>query len=67
MEDVRRELRKKKALLQFEIRTFMELSDPEESRKSAAKIKELATDIVNLRKELKGAKELRREFKRKRR
>ena len=67
MEDVRRELRKKKALLQFEIRTFMELRDPEESRKSAAKIKELATDIVNLRKELKGAKELRREFRRKRR
>ena len=62
-----KELRKKKALLQFEIRTFMELNDPEESRKSSAKIKELATDITNLRKELKGAKELRREFKRKRR
>ena len=67
MEDVRHELRKKKALLQFEIRTFMELSDPEANRKSAAKIKELATDIVNLRKELKGQKELRREFRRKRR
>lgn len=67
MEDVRHELRKKKALLQFEIGTFMGLTDPEESRKSSAKIKELATDIVNLRKELKGQKELRREFKRKRR
>ncbi len=67
MEDVRHELRKKQALLQFEIRTFMGLTDPEASRKSAAKIKELATDIVNLRKELKGQKELRREFRRKRR
>lgn len=67
MEEIRKELRKKQALLQFEIKTFMGLKDPEESRKSAAKIKELATDIVNLRKELKGKKELRREFKRKRR
>ena len=67
MEDIRHELRKKKALLQFEIRTFMGLTDPEESRKSCTKIRELATDIVNLRKELKGAKELRREFRRKRR
>ena len=67
MDDVRHELRKKQALLQFEIKTFMLLTDPEESRKSSAKIKELATDIVNLRKELKGAKELRREFRRKRR
>lgn len=67
MNDVTHELRKKQALLQFEIKTFMGLKDPEESRKSSAKIKELATDIVNLRKELKGQKELRREFKRKRR
>ena len=67
MKDVEHELRKAQARLQFEIRTFMGLTDPEESRKSCAKIKELATDIVNLRKELKGAKELRREFKRKRR
>lgn len=67
MEDVVKDLRKKQALLKFEIKRFMELTDPEESRASSAKIKELATDIVNLRKELKGKKELRREFKRKRR
>ena len=67
MEQITKELRRKQALLEFEIRTFMMLKDPEASRKSAAKIKELATDIVNLRKELKGQKELRREFRRKRR
>lgn len=61
------ELRKKQKLIQFEIRNFIEMTDIEESMKSSAKIKELATDIVNLRKEIKGEKELRREFKRKRR
>lgn len=43
------------------------MTDIEESRKASAKIKELSTDIVNLRKEIKGEKELRKEFKRKRR
>ena len=65
--DAVRELRKKQALLRMEIQKFMEMTDIEESRKSSAKIKELSTDIVNLRKEIKGEKELRREFKRKRR
>ena len=61
------ELRKKQALLRMEIQKFMEMTDIEESRKASAKIKELSTDIVNLRKEIKGEKELRKEFKRKRR
>lgn len=65
--DARTELRKKQTLLRMEIQKFMEMTDIEESRKSSAKIKELSTDIVNLRKEIKGEKELRKEFKRKRR
>ena len=57
--DAREELNKKKRLLRFKIETFMETTDIEEGRKLSNEIKQLATDIVNLRKEIKGAKQVR--------
>ena len=62
--DAREELNKKKRLLRFKIETFMETTDIEEGRKLSNEIKQLATDIVNLRKEIKGAKQVRREARR---
>ena len=45
----------------FKIEKFMETTDIEEGRKLSNEIKQLATDIVNLRKVIKGAKQVRRE------
>lgn len=59
--DARTELNRKKRLLRFKIDKFMEATDLEEGRKLSNEIKQLATDIVNLRKEIKGAKQVRRE------
>ena len=59
--DARTELNRKKKLLRFKIDKFMETTDLEEGRKLSNEIKQLATDIVNLRKEIKGAKQVRRE------
>ena len=61
------ELRREKRLMQFDIRKFMETEDIEELRKLSNSIKERATKIVNLKKEIKGAKEVRREAKKRRR
>ena len=58
--DTRDELRRKKMLLQHTIGKFMESTDFEEGRQLSAKIKELATDIVNLRKEIAGKEGVRK-------
>ena len=65
--DAKTELKRSKMRLQLTMKQFMEETDIEESRKLSAKIKELATEIVNLRKEIKGEKEVRREAKKRRR
>lgn len=57
--DARTELKLTKKKLDFEIKRFMELTDIEESRKSSNKIKELAIEVVNLRKEINGKKKKR--------
>ena len=69
MYEKEKELRFAQKKLRFEIKRFMELTaeEIEEGRKSCSKIKELANDIVDLRKEIKGEKQLRREHKGKRR
>lgn len=61
--DARDELRRKKMLLQHTIGKFMETADFEEGRQLSAKIKELATDIVNLRKEIAGKEGVRKSTK----
>ena len=61
--DAREELRRKKALMQITIRKFMESTDLEEGRQLSNKIKELATDIVNLRKEIAGKEGVRKSTK----
>ena len=58
--DAREELRRKKALMQITIKKFMESTDLEEGRQLSNKIKELATDIVNLRKEIAGKEGVRK-------
>lgn len=58
--DARDELRRKKMLLQHTIGKFMETTDFEEGRQLSAKIKELATGIVNLRKEIAGKEGVRK-------
>lgn len=58
--DAREELRKKKMSLQSTIRRFMESTDFEEGRQLSNKIKELATEIVNLRKEIAGKEGVRK-------
>ena len=65
--DAYKELRREQKLMQYDIKTFMESTDVEESRVLCNSIKDRATRIVNLRKEIKGEKELRREYRRKRR
>ena len=61
--DAREELRRKKALMQITIKKFMESTDFEEGRQLSNKIKELATDIVNLRKEIAGKEGVRKSTK----
>ena len=61
--DAREELRRKKALMQITIKKFMESTDLEEGRQLSNKIKELATDIVNLRKEIAGKEGVRKSTK----
>ena len=58
--DAREELKRKKTLLQSTIRRFMESTDFEEGRQLSNKIKELATEIVNLRKEIAGKEGVRK-------